>query len=251
MWHRNQEKANKLKDLRKSYQQWIELPRCPSDCEHNYHKKVFGEYENIEPYVYGYKVHLDLIDATKNKEKGLREAIFCCSDSITFSESSKRRCEIRSFIVGYYLSQDSSIDNYFEKNVYKGGLLKLHSIDERSYEKLSDDAKKYFERKESDLVTFIGSHYYKRHVISYKPTISMSLLKEVTTQIIHNVRFVPDGDAISEYAFLNGLFEHDMLQETIYHTYYSRRDPWKHCRKGEGKKKRKEYEAVLQELAEE
>lgn len=139
---RKQHKDEFEKFAYKKYDEWNKYPGPYTDLE--LYPDAFW-YEDIKPVFYGHQVKLELLPALKNANlPGLAEAIDFATVKLTFSGDELRRCNLKD---NYLFKYDDKYDQHWdENNILRKGILWFRMVDNdyKNFEKLSEDAKKWF-----------------------------------------------------------------------------------------------------------
>lgn len=183
----------------------------------------------VEPILIGYEIHLELIEAYKNKEEGLNEAIITSSEKLIFSEKAfywrnfKKSENIDCHKFSYdYSPKEYILANYFdESKKLIRGKLKLSKITDEIFDELSEDAKKYFvEFSKEEYAKQYRHHYFrfgeKKHRL-YHPVVQKAWLKEKIRPIYRTKLSIPNSDAESVSRKLENFFNCENLA-TLYHS---------------------------------
>lgn len=247
MWHRNQHKTNKIKAARFQMEMADKLWRR--------YTKAPGIYKDVKPFVSGYCVCLVPIDSYSNKEKGLREAIEACSERIIFSSKEKRFCEIKEARINLckntsrrYFDEKTAekIDQkYFNNKIYKKGKLGLMPINTKTYNNLSEDAKKWFVQDTYFEDTWNGREL--KYCWRIRKEVNPSWLRETEKTIYRKTLFVPDNETIKEAEYLRQKLEQSKMDEKVYHDFYSYKYDSRGYSSGEKKREYKDLQFQLEE----
>lgn len=213
----------------------------------------------VEPILIGYELHLELIEAYKNKEDGLNEAIIASSEKLIFSEKSfywrnfKTSKNIESpKIYDFNIGLTQYIfENYFdESKKLIRGKLKLSKITDEIFDKLSEEAKKYFvefSKEEYAKIYRYNYHYFrfgeKKHRL-YHPVIQKAWLKEKVRPIYRTKLSVPNSDAESISKRLENFFEFGNRNFLHHSIGYSNWKDSKNCTKIRRAKEKEEFKQL-------
>lgn len=226
--------------LYRRYSLYDKCPEWPS----------FWEEELEEPIFIGIRVSLELLPSLKEKDyAGLREAIEMASNYILFSGDELRHCNVKSHWLKYN-DNETILSKYFnEHKYYIKGSLDLGQIGERSFGKLSDDAKKWFIRHESTEVKW--GRVYKD--IRYIPKIPKTFYREIHTPVYKYTKTYVNWERESRREWLSDKLSQDCWEEKIYHTYwpYSRDYYWFDYKMPDRKCHKRKLQRLKEEWAEE
>lgn len=173
----------------------------------------------VEPILIGYEIHLELIEAYKNKEEGLNEAIIASSEKLIFSEKAfywrnfrkSENIDFNKSVYDYY-PKEYILDNYFdESKKLIRGKLKLSKITDEIFDNLSEEAKKYFvEFSKEEYTEYFRHHYFrfgeKKHRF-YHPVVQKAWLKEKVRPIYRTKLSILNSEAQSVSKKLENFFE--------------------------------------------
>lgn len=162
-----------------------------------------SEYVEIPKTLAGYKIRLVLIESLRNKDAGLAEAVEAATSYFVFGEKPFRLCNLKKYRCEYCDGQyfrwrsdgeEKMKSLYFADKLYKKGQLKLLSIDEHQYEKLSDLAKKYFVQRLDE------SDSYHKSIFRYKyePLIPTTYVREAEEKLYWTALRLPDSESESK-----------------------------------------------------
>lgn len=208
---RKQHKDEFSINARRLHEKWLKMPST-------YSTKNFENYpeayylEDIKPVFYGCCVKLEILPALKNANlPGLAEAIEFATVKLEFSSSELRRCNLKN---NYLIKLDHRYDSLFdEHNLLKKGALWLRCFnysDVKDYEKLSDDAKKWFFTFEEK----VGLRKYL-HISSNIPR---GYCREVVEPLYITKKMILNSDYIKEAAFYNDMFNNVGFSTKVDHT---------------------------------
>ncbi len=157
-------------------------------------------YIEIPRTLIGYKIKLVPIDSLKNREDGLAEAVEAATSWFRFSDKPFRFCNLKSYRCEFrnnlhywdYSEREDFEQVYFRNKIFKKGQLKLLDITEKTFQKLSDFAQKYFIQ---------GFEKYDKRgnpIYIYHPAIPKTYVREHEEKLFWNRLYIPDGEALSE-----------------------------------------------------
>ena len=201
------------------YTRYTTIDRCPE-------WPMYVDVPLKKPEFWGIRISLELIPTIKQKElAGLSEAIEACSHYLEFSGRELRWCNLKNKWV-LQSDNDSIKDLYFnEHKEYIAGKLDLGKISEQDYNKLSDDAKKWFKPN-----YFVKTYWngWTRKGWEYEPKIPSTFLKEKREELYITHKRHLNWERESRQKWLETKLEQELLEYKVWHEFkhYKNSDRW-------------------------